>query len=183
MPLSSDTHAISPNALRPLIRHSILLLLTLFLLVSALAAQGNQEAVQRLIMEGRQLIAAGTRVSFQQAIRKFEQVRLLYRAARDAGGEADALSTIGFLYKELGEGEKALDNYLQCLPLYRSVGNHYQEAVALIYVGSIYNDAGDKQQALTYYTQALPAFRAARDRKGEAFVRQRPRPALQRFRG
>jgi len=92
----------------------------------------------------------------------------LRRAVGDRSGEAATLNSIGNVYSELGEKQKALDYYGQALPLRRAVGDRSGEAATLTNIGVVYSDLGEKQKALDYYGQALPLRRAVGDRSGEA---------------
>ncbi|MEG3837296.1 tetratricopeptide repeat protein, partial [Microcoleus sp. Z1_C3] len=75
-------------------------------------------------------------------------------------------TSIGSVYSELGEKQKALEYYSQSLPLRRAVGDRSGEASTLNNIGLVYSDLGEKQKALEYYSQSLPLRRAVGDRSG-----------------
>jgi CHAT domain-containing protein/Tfp pilus assembly protein PilF len=79
-----------------------------------------------------------------------------------------ALNSIGVVYDDLNEKQKALEYYNQALPLIRAEGDHAHEAQILNSIGRIYSDWGEKQEALGYYDRSLSHFRAVGDRRSEA---------------
>ena len=98
----------------------------------------TKENAERLFEEGMTLYQEGSAESLRQAIQKWQEARLLYRAVGDSealrrnrGGEATTLNNIGAVYSDLGEKQKALDFYNQALPLMRAVGDAYGEVTIL----------------------------------------------------
>jgi CHAT domain-containing protein len=128
----------------------------------------TKENAERVFNEGMTLYQQGSAESLRQAIQKWQEARLLYRAVGDRGGEAITLNNIGRVYDDLGEKQKALDFYNQALPIRRAVGDRGGEAITLNNIGLVYDALGEKQKALDYYNQALPIVRAVGDRGGEA---------------
>jgi len=68
---------------------------------------------------------------------------------------AGTLLNMGNLYSDLGQPQKALDDYTQALPLYRQAGDRLGEGKALNNIGNMYGAPGEEQKALEYYNQAL----------------------------
>jgi tetratricopeptide (TPR) repeat protein len=130
----------------------------------------TKENAERLFEEGQALYQKGSAESLRQAIQKWQEARLLYRAVGDRGVEATTLNNIGLVYSALGEKQKALDYYNQALPILRAVGDRRGEATTLNNIGLVYDDLGEKQKALDYYNQALPLIRAVGDPSGEATI-------------
>lgn len=112
----------------------------------------------------------GTAEFLKSAIRKYEECLPLYRSLGDASREALTLNTIGTIYKDLGERQKALDYFAQSLALYRTVRDRRREGIMLNNIGGVYRNVGERQKALDYYTKALPIYREVGDREGEATV-------------
>ncbi|MDJ0504957.1 MAG: tetratricopeptide repeat protein, partial [Nostocales cyanobacterium LE14-WE12] len=116
----------------------------------------TKENAERLFEEGMTLYQQGSAESLRQAIQKWQEARLLYRAVGDRRVEAITLTGIGRVYDDLGEKQKALDYYNQALPIVRAVGNRGVEATTLNNIGAVYDALGEKQKALDFYNQALP---------------------------
>jgi len=80
-------------------------------------------------------------------------------AIRELGGnsegEAALLTNIGFIYYELGDYAKSLENYQNALSIYRATGHRLGEIKILTNIGGIYNDLGNSQKAIAYHQQAL----------------------------
>jgi CHAT domain-containing protein/tetratricopeptide (TPR) repeat protein len=127
-------------------------------------------AAERTFFEAVQLQVQGSADSFKMAIQKYLATLPLWRTAGDRYEEALTLDSIGSVYSNLGEKQKALDYYNQALSLWRAVGDRRGEATTLNNIGSVYNDLGEKQKALDYLNQALPLRRAVGDRAGEAIT-------------
>jgi tetratricopeptide (TPR) repeat protein len=140
------------------------------LLKIAQSPAATKENAERLFEEGDTLYQQGSAQSLEQAIQKWQEARLLYRAVGDRRGEATTLSNIGLVYSDLGEKQKALVFYNQALPIRRAVGDRGGEATTLNNIGAVYDDLGEKQKALVFYNQALPIRRAVGDRRGEAIT-------------
>ncbi|HCQ20927.1 MAG TPA: tetratricopeptide repeat-containing protein, partial [Anabaena sp. UBA12330] len=130
----------------------------------------TKENAERLFEEGMTLYQQGSAESLRQAIQKWQEARLLYRAVGDRRVEAITLTGIGRVYDALGEKQKALDFYNQALPIFRTVGDRSMEATTLNNIGGVYDDLGEKQKALDFYNQALPILRAVGDRRVEAIT-------------
>jgi CHAT domain-containing protein/tetratricopeptide (TPR) repeat protein len=139
---------------------------------SSLAAQNAQvskrAAADRLTAEAIRLSKEGTKEALEQAIGKLLAAAPLYHAVADKGQEADTLNSVGTLYSNLGERQKALDYFTQSLTLYRAAGDRGGEAVELHNIGSVYEELGETQKALDSFGQALPLLKAVGDSNGEA---------------
>lgn len=129
--------------------------------------KAQEEAARKLITEAFQLKDEGSAVSLSNAIQKFEAARTLCRSLNNGHAEADLLAQIGFLYNELEQHQKAIENYTQSLPLYRVAGDKTGEASAIFHLGLIQGRLGEKQQALDIFKHALALYQAAGDAKGE----------------
>lgn len=102
-----------------------------------------------------------------QAIQKYQESVEHWRAGKDAKEESAALGTIGTLYKDLGEKEKALEFINQGLQVARTAGDQRGEAWALTALADVDETFGDKKQALDLLKQALPMWKTIRNRDGE----------------
>ncbi|MEG4407967.1 CHAT domain-containing protein [Microcoleus sp. MON2_D5] len=131
-------------------------------------AQTNISEAAKVLNEGLQLYEQGTAQAKRSAIVKLEEALKMYRAAGDRRWEPVIIRSIGTIYSDLGENQKALEYYSQSLPLSRALGDRGGEANTLINIGRIYSELGENQKALEYYSQSLPLFRAVGDRGWEA---------------
>lgn len=127
-----------------------------------------QVDAQKLFEEAKQLRGQQTAESRQNAIKKYEEALLLWRTAEDRLGEANTLSQIGSIYRDLSNNPKALDYLNQALQLYQAVESRQHEAIALDAIGVVHWQAGEMQKALEYLDRALPLSRTVGDRKTEA---------------
>jgi CHAT domain-containing protein/Tfp pilus assembly protein PilF len=183
MSRESWTHKLSINfsretGWRPALSLAFSLLLVAGVRVSSVRADAdlapaqaqNQDglAARRKFDEGEALRAQGKAESLRLALKKYEEALPLMRAVGARDGEATTLHNIGYVYKLLGEDQKALDFYNQALPIYRAIGDRRGEAATLNNIGFVYNSLGDRRKAVDFYYQALPLLRAIGDRRGEA---------------
>jgi hypothetical protein len=72
----------------------------------------NQVSAGGRFSEGEQLLGRGDAESLQDAIKKYEEALSLYRATGDHNGEASALSRLGETYRNTGDLESALDDWV-----------------------------------------------------------------------
>jgi CHAT domain-containing protein len=103
----------------------------------------------------------------RQSIQKYQEAAEFWRAGKDAIEESMALSTIGHIYNEIGEKDKALEALNQGLQVARDHGDHLGEARALDDLGYTYANFGDKKRGLELFQQALPVWKAAHALDGE----------------
>ena len=79
----------------------------------------RQEA-DRLYQEGFELFQSGTLEGYQGALGKLQQALKLYQQLDSKSEQALVLTSLGRIYSDLGEKQKALDYYQQSLPLFRA---------------------------------------------------------------
>ena len=85
------------------------------------AQTNSSEAAAKALNEGLQLYQQGTAEALRGAIAKYEEALKLYREAGDNKGQALSLASLGKVYSELEEKQKALEYYNQFLSLMRAV--------------------------------------------------------------
>ncbi|MEG4455240.1 tetratricopeptide repeat protein [Microcoleus sp. N9_A1] len=134
------------------------------------AQTSSTETAQKVYEEAEKLYEQGTAEALRGAIVKYEEALKLYRKAGDREKEAVTLNSIGLVYSELGEQQKALQYLNQSLPLSQAVGDRSQAAITLNSIGLVYSKLGEPQKALQYFNQSLPLGRAVGDRSGEAIT-------------
>src|ERR1051325_4060260 len=91
----------------------------------------------------------------------------LFVAVNNKYGQASTLNNMGSAYLDLGEEEKALDQYKQALQIFREIGNKGGEAAALNNIGSVYSATGETQKSLDYHNQTLPLLKAVGNKASE----------------
>lgn len=85
----------------------------------------------------------------------------LHEAAKAAEGLNDVkltgtiLNNSALVYNELGEYDKALENYKKFLAIARALNLTREEAIALMNTGLVYFKQNKQEQALDYFTQSL----------------------------
>jgi CHAT domain-containing protein/tetratricopeptide (TPR) repeat protein len=121
-----------------------------------------------LFTEGEWLRAQTRDAAAQtNALLKLEQALAGWKTLGDIDGEAQALNSIGIVYCNLLEKEKAVSNFGQALARWEQTGNLRGAAVALNNLGKIYYS---DEQALSYLERALDCWQRAGDRRWEAIT-------------
>ncbi len=103
----------------------------------------------------------GAEASYRQA---FD----LWRALKDAEGEATALYRIGWMREGQGDAAGALDLFDQAVAVYRSIGDSRGEAAVLNRRGGILDGQGKTTEAVAAFEQALARFETLNDLHGQA---------------
>lgn len=85
-------------------------------------------------------------------------------------GAAEALTTIGHLYTNVSEFDKALDSYRRSLELAQREGSFEREAAALDSIGSVYDSLSQYDEARSYFEQSLAVLERFGDTSGVAHV-------------
>jgi CHAT domain-containing protein/Tfp pilus assembly protein PilF len=111
--------------------------------------------------------AGGQSGSLKDQITQYEQKLADARTKKDLKNVAVELTTLGELYRESGNTDKALDDYNQALAIEHNGGSRGYEALTQDYIGQVYTDLGQEQKALDLFNQALPVMREMGNRLGE----------------
>jgi CHAT domain-containing protein/Tfp pilus assembly protein PilF len=130
--------------------------------------ESKRIAAARAFAAGMDSRKSETRDGFLQAIGHVEQALGDWRAAEDRVEEATSLYTIGLLYIEIADRQKALQYTTEAFEVAKTTLNNKVMGRALEAIGRVHNSFGDKRKAIEYGDQALPMLRAAADRAGEA---------------
>jgi len=94
-------------------------------------------------------------------------------AARQAGSvkeEATELNVLGFLYRQAGKMQKALDCLNEALTMEQNGGSRVTQAMTQNTMGRVYTDLGQEDKALALFDQALPVWRSMGIRQAEALT-------------
>jgi CHAT domain-containing protein len=97
-------------------------------------------------------------------VHKLAEARAAHRT-RDLVLELIAL---GYLYREAGKMQDALDCLNEALPIEQRAGNAVAQAMTLNTLGRVYTDLGQEEKGLALLEQALPMWRSAGIGQGEA---------------
>jgi CHAT domain-containing protein/tetratricopeptide (TPR) repeat protein len=95
------------------------------------------------------------------------------KLAREGGwrlAEGSALASMGKIYSDIAEWQKALELYSQALPIFTEVDSKQDQAITLNNIGITYDLSGEYQKALDYLQQSLPLFRAVGSKNSEAYT-------------
>jgi len=101
-------------------------------------------------------------------ITQHEQKLAAARAARNRRQEGLELITLGYLYRQAGQMQPALDRLNAALTLSQNAGNQIGQAMALNTMGRIYCDMGQEDKALDLSGRALSLYHSLGMRQGEA---------------
>jgi CHAT domain-containing protein/Tfp pilus assembly protein PilF len=113
--------------------------------------------------------AAGAQTSpVQDQIKQHEQTLADARAARRVNDEGFELITLGYLYRQAGQMQKALECLNEALTIEQNADNQAGQAMAQNTMGRVYSDLGQQDQALARFNQALPIWRKLGIRQAEA---------------
>lgn len=123
---------------------------------------------ERAVTEGERLRARSTEDSSRQAIDKFEQARLLWRALGENYEEAVALYGIAWAYTSLGENQAAIGYFTRALSLMQEVGDQYGTAITQNGLGWAYIYVGENERASNYFFEGLRIHRSVGNQRGEA---------------
>jgi tetratricopeptide (TPR) repeat protein len=127
-------------------------------------------AAEGLLEEANRLRDQRTAESRQQAILKYEEALLQWRAAGEKRGEALTLEGLGVTYSSIGQLAKAVGCYEQAVLLWHDLGLQLSEAATLTNMGTAHWRAGETKKALESHGRALPLARAAGDPQIEGLV-------------
>jgi tetratricopeptide (TPR) repeat protein len=92
------------------------------------------------------------------------------RHGRDREGEAQILASLGYLSREIGRPQEAVNLLEQGVRIFRADGNALGEAHVLCYFIRTYRDLGRFPDALACFHESLPLSRTLKDRRLEANI-------------
>ncbi|MEG4407968.1 tetratricopeptide repeat protein [Microcoleus sp. MON2_D5] len=112
------------------------------------AQTNSSNAARKVYEEGVQLYNQGMGESRRSAIVKWEEALKLYRKASNKEGQALSLLSLGRVYSDLGEKQKALEYLGQSLLLFRAVDDGRGEALTLSNMASVKRAQNNLTEAL-----------------------------------
>lgn len=107
------------------------------------------------------------RANYTAALEEWERALVLARAKGDRPKAANILTSIGDVYRNLGQYEHALEYHNQALIIHREIDDRRGEGSDLANIGLVYMDLSQYERALEHLEQALAFHREMGDRRGE----------------
>lgn len=128
----------------------------------------SRVAAQQAQTEARHMASRQGAESLAKAVVKYKDALALWHTAGDRRGEADTLTDLGAVHRQLNQKQNAVDVLEQAFKLWRAAGDRSGEARTFDEIGVLYGDLGEYQKALDFHRQALALRRTVGDRKMEA---------------
>lgn len=113
-------------------------------------------------------VTCAQNASLREQISEHEQKLSEARAAQRTREEGIQLIALGYLYRQSGKMQKALECLNQALSIERNSGSQATQAMALNTMGKVYSDMGQENKALALFGQALPVWQSLGFRAAEA---------------
>ncbi len=113
-------------------------------------------------------VAHAQSAPLREQIAQHEQKLAGARAVHQAQDEVTQLIALGYLYRQSGQMQKALDALNQALAAEQNGGGQATRAMTLNTMGKVYSDMGQQQKALELFGQALAIWQSLGIRAAEA---------------
>jgi CHAT domain-containing protein len=133
----------------------------------------TRAAANRAFAEGERLRRLGTKDALLKSIPHFTESLRLWRELPDIGQEAVTLEYLGWVYRFLGDKQKALEYYSQSAPVMGKAVSHQGSARIYEISGRLCEELGDRQKAIQNYLQAAKFSELSHDLGKVASVLQR----------
>jgi tetratricopeptide (TPR) repeat protein len=115
---------------------------------------GQSRAATNSLTVDRLLMSYDRQIAYYQRSLGFSQ-RGQNRNAEDRSAEADALASLGTIYGELSQYDKAITYHGQSLPIFQQLENPNSEAWALNGLGKAYWGLSQHDKAIAFYKQSI----------------------------
>ncbi len=112
-----------------------------------------------------------TKPDLEMAVTQLHEALNAYQAANDTDGEAETLVTLGLIYDNLGQTQRAIECYDRALPLRRAGGELAGLMQLFNNLARAYDHAGEKRRAVDYYRQAVAQADTLRDHRSGSVLR------------
>jgi tetratricopeptide (TPR) repeat protein len=113
-------------------------------------------------------------LGYKEDTRQFYQDALdIFRAIGERAKEAETLTKLGKVHKDLRERKEAEQCYEQALSIFRSVGDHTREGLTLYDLSDVCRIVGKKVEARTHLLEALTIFARLGDDQARSWVLER----------
>lgn len=107
---------------------------------------------------------------YADALRVLQAALETYQNYQHLEGEANALQSIGRVYRLIGDFPVALAAHQQSLSIRERLGNPYELADTYIGIGLVYQSMDNHQEAVPAFLKALTEFEQLDDPKGKAMA-------------
>jgi len=104
----------------------------------------------------------------QDQIKLHEQMLANRRANRSVNDEGSELITLGYLYRQAGQMQKALERLNEALQIEQKTGNQAGQAMTQNTMGRVYSDLGQQDKALELFNETLAIWQRLRITPAEA---------------
>lgn len=106
--------------------------------------------------------------SLRGGIGQFDRALETWQRLSDRQREAETLTYLGYLHRQLGDLNREAEHFERALPLWRELGDVPRQAELLNNLGAAYSRLGDTARGVSASEQAAAHFRALGDKRSEA---------------
>ncbi|MHC5036888.1 MAG: tetratricopeptide repeat protein, partial [Planctomycetota bacterium] len=103
---------------------------------------------------------------YLEALKGFQEALRTFREGENPGLLASTLSSMGTIYRSLGQFKKALPNLERALAMHRKAGDRGREIKLLIEVWGIYRETGPKEKTVSAWRSILRLLAALEGQPG-----------------
>ena len=89
-----------------------------------------------------------------EASEYYRRALRLWVELKDARGQADSYTSLGYTASDLAQVKEAFDFYRQALDLWKASGDQQREAITFTALGRLYSRVGESQEALDFFDKA-----------------------------
>jgi CHAT domain-containing protein len=132
-------------------------------LISQESNSPDAALAQQLVKEAQELTNLGTGEGKQQAIKKYQEARIIWQKLGKLQQEASMLLAIGTLYFIQNDSTNALITFQEGLTIQEKRNDQLGTAIFLSSMGNAYSNLGEKQKAIEVYNRALPIFQQEKE--------------------
>ncbi len=127
-------------------------------------------AAERAFAEGEQFRARESNPERRPAIAKYQEALQLWQTTGDRASQVHALNSLGRVYNDLNDRDKAFTSFTAALEIGREQKDRASAAAALNGLANIYFARSEHPKAFETFQQVLQIRRELNDRRGEGDV-------------
>lgn len=134
-----------------------------------------EEQIGNRVGMGESLLQMGNinyyRDELQQSLDNYYQAMLIFKQENDSLRLAGSYNSLGIIYREWNQYDKALSYYKEAIPILEKIGDDRSLSHVLTNLGEIYNfELKEYKKALEYYEKSLKIKKRLNDRIGIALL-------------